>query len=652
MILKRLLGEIMTSLGFVTREQVEAAINKQRYMMKEITLPERLERVSLVSESRKKAGGFPPLGQILLDMGFATEEQLNVALKQQRSMLDIYKKLGREKLEAAIEMGSIVNSTLNLVEVLAIIMEHVNRLTGSVASTLMLRDTKTDELVFSVPTGPKAGDLMDVRLPPGKGIAGWVAKNEKPLLIADAENDARFYPEIDKISGLKTKSILCVPLKAKSTLIGVLEVINKEDKTPFTEEDALLLGIFSSQAAMAIENARLYEELKARLEEERHFQKRMMESEKLKALGQMASGVAHDFNNILSAIIGYAEIALLDIPDKNESRQSIEQVLKASHRAKDLVNQILAFSRQSVKEPRPLKINSIVKEVLNLLKASIPITIDFQQEISMESGMVLADPTEIHQVLMNLCTNAYQALSGKERKIEVSLDTVEIGTENKTTSLNLNQGPYVKLSVQDNGYGIEPEIMERIFEPYFTTKEKGVGTGMGLAVVHGIVDSLGGAIRVTSEPGRGSRFDVFLPRIDIEIETIEEPVEPLLKGNESILFVDDEEILAQMGKEMLERLGYRVECRTSPIEALEAFRADPSKFDLVITDMTMQNMRGDELAKELMGIRKDLPIILCTGFSVAITEKKAKKIGIREFAMKPYVMRDLAETIRKVLDED
>ena len=651
MILKRLLGEIMTSLGFVTAEQVGKAIKKQKAMMIDPPLPEKLERVSLVSEERKKVGGFPPLGKLLMDMGFATKEQLEMALREQRSMLDIYRTLGREKLEAAIEMGSIVNSTLNFVEVLAIIMEHVNRLTGSVASTLMLRDSKSDELVFSVPTGPKANNLMDIRIPPGEGIAGWVAKNEKPLLIPDAEKDPRFYPGIDKISGLKTKSILCVPLKAKSKLIGVLEVINKKNGTQFTEEDSLLLSIFSGQAAMAIENARLYEELKAQYDEERLLQRRVTESEKLKALGQMASGVAHDFNNILSAIMGYAEIALFDLPEKNESKRSIEQVLAASHRAKDLVKQILAFSRQSDLEPRPIKISPIVNEALKLLRASIPATIEIKQNIQMESGMLLGDPTQIHRVLMNLCTNAHHALGEKGGVIEVSLTQEELGEKDVSIHLNLKPGHYMKLSVRDNGQGIDQDALERLFEPYFTTKDKGMGTGMGLAVVHGIVTGLGGAVAVKSEPGKGSCFDVILPRMDLEIESAEESFEPISTGNEHILFVDDEEALAELGKGMLERLGYHVECRTSPLDALEAFRANPHKFNIVITDMTMPNMTGDDLSKELLRIRPDIPIILCTGFSASITEKKAKAIGIREFALKPYVMRDLSKTIRKVLDD-
>jgi PAS domain S-box-containing protein len=276
--LKQLLGEIMTSMGFVTMQQLNEAVQRQRKIFEEKTLPERLQRAQLVSEARLATDRTPLLGQILTDMGFATKEQLDKALNEQKKMADLYKSLDGDKLGAAMEIGFIVNSTLNLAEVLALIMRHANRVTNSIANTLMLLDHKTGELVFSVPTGPKAVRLTDMRLPSGKGIAGWVAEHGQPALIPNVREDPRFYSEIDKISGFETKSILCVPLKAKTKLIGVLEAINKADGTPFTEQDEMLLSVFAYQAAMAIENARLHGELRDRLEEEIHMQKKLAEN--------------------------------------------------------------------------------------------------------------------------------------------------------------------------------------------------------------------------------------------------------------------------------------------------------------------------------------------------------------------------------------
>ena len=655
MILKKLIGEILTDMGFVTGKQLDKAIQKQKNTFEERQLPERLQRAKLISEARLIPvipGKATLLGQILIDLEFATKEQIEKALEEQDKALELYKTLESEKLGTAIEIGSIINSTLNIAEVLAFIMRHVNRVTNSVASTLMLLDDETGELVFSVPTGPKAGELSDIRIPSGKGIAGWVAENGQYVLAPNAREDPRFYPEIDKKSGFKTKSILCVPLKAKTKLIGVLEVINKADDTAFTKEDALFLSIFAHQAAMAIENARLYGELKDRLRETRQMQNRLARSEKFQALGQMASGVAHDFNNILSAIMGYAEMAQYDIPEKNRARQSIEQVLKASNRAEDLVKQILTFSRQSEQERKPMQLHYIVKEALKLIRASLPTTIDIRQNISTNGTTILADPTQIHQILMNLATNAHHAMREKGGVLEVALAPVELDSNEVAAYPDLKPGSYLKLSMSDTGPGMDLSTKERIFDPYFTTKEKGVGTGMGLSVVHGIVKGHDGAIAVFSEPGKGTTFHVLFPRIEKEIEYKAEALEPLPLGNERILFVDDEKALVDLGKKMLERLGYKVFPRTSSIEALEAFRADPRKFDLVITDMTMPNMTGDELAEEIMAIRSDTPIILCTGFSERITKEIAEEMGIREFAMKPLLMSDLAKIIRKVLDKE
>jgi len=434
MIIKKLLGEILVDMGLVNQKQLDRALKKQKKKSEPNPLPERLQRAELVSKARVIPGKTPLLGQILTDLGFVTKKQIDKALKKQDNTLELYKTLENKKLGAAIEIGSMVNSTLNLAEVLALIMEYVNQVTNSDASTLMLLDEKTGELVFSVPTGPIAGELIDIRIPPGEGIAGWVAKNQQPVLAANAREDPIFYSEIDKKSGRKTKSILCVPLKAKTRLIGVLEAVNKSDGSAFTKEDALFLSIFAHQAAVAIENARLYGELKDQMAEARQMQTKLARSEKFQALGQMASGVAHDFNNILSGIMGYAEMALYDISENSPARKSIEQVLKASNRAEDLVKQILAFSRQSEsdQERRPIQIHHIVQEALKLTRASLPTTIDIHQDISTHGTTVLADPTQIHQILMNLCTNAHHAMREKGGILEVSLvpvelDSIEVG---------------------------------------------------------------------------------------------------------------------------------------------------------------------------------------------------------------------------------
>ncbi|MFH1241354.1 MAG: PAS domain S-box protein [Pseudomonadota bacterium] len=379
------------------------------------------------------------------------------------------------------------------------------------------------------------------------------------------------------------------------------------------------------------------------------LQAQLQQAQKMEAIGTLAGGIAHDFNNILAAIIGYTELIGLRIKDEAKVRRYLQELRKAGNRAKDLTGQVLTFSRQSGEEEQPLYVSVILKEGLNLLRASLPSTIEIRQKIQVDSGKILANPTQVHQVLMNLCTNAAYAMREEGGVLEINLERIDVDSPTAALHPDLHPGPYVRLTVSDTGHGIPLENLERIFDPYFTTKEKGEGTGLGLSVVHGIVRSYGGAIEVNSEPGKGSTFQVYFPRIELDVKEIPRTVEPFPTGNERILFVDDEESLVEMGKEMLEHLGYSVVTKTSSIEALELLRKEPDVFDLLITDMTMPGMTGERLAKEVMKIRQDMPVILCSGFSDRIDRDKAKEIGIKRLTMKPLVMRDLAVIIRETL---
>lgn len=284
------------------------------------------------------------------------------------------------------------------------------------------------------------------------------------------------------------------------------------------------------------------------------------------------------------------------------------------------------------------------------MRAALPSTIDIRQDIKSDS-LIMGDPTQVHQIIMNLCTNAGQAMDEKGGTLEVDLRDLELDANQASQYQGLKPGLYINLTVSDTGCGMPPDILERIYDPFFTTKEQGEGTGMGLAVVHGIVNSYGGVIFASSEPGRGSSFKVFLPAIESNIEAEKAREEIMPRGTERILLIDDERALVELGQQMLSKLGYQVISRTSSLEALELFKKQPERFDLVITDMTMPQMTGDRLAKELMAIRRDIPIILCTGFSHRITEDGVKTMGIKRLLMKPLVSRDLAVAVRNVLDE-
>lgn len=381
------------------------------------------------------------------------------------------------------------------------------------------------------------------------------------------------------------------------------------------------------------------------------MERQLRETEKMNAIGTLAGGIAHDFNNILGVIMGYTDIALLHAQNGEIFSQSLSQVINACRRAKDLVKQILTFSRQTEHERTSIMISPIIKETLKLLRASLPSTIEIRQRMDADTAVILADETQIHQIFMNLCTNAAHAMRQRGGLLDIILQTVSFSPGDALPHPDLTPGSYVHLAVKDTGHGMDHHVLERIFEPYFTTKEKGEGTGLGLSIVHGIVKSYKGTIMVTSEPGIGATFEVFIPRIEAREERPQEAPQQFPKGNERILIVDDEALLVDVCQQMLEFLGYEVTGVTSSNEALRIFRNDPKGFDLVIADQTMPQMTGAMLAMKLFAIRPEFPVILCTGYSESISEEEARGLGIRRLMFKPLEMEGLATTVRQVLDE-
>jgi PAS domain S-box-containing protein len=394
-----------------------------------------------------------------------------------------------------------------------------------------------------------------------------------------------------------------------------------------------------------------YVAVKEDITERKKLEAQLRQAQKMEAIGTLAGGIAHDFNNILSAIIGFTELAMDTIGNDSLAHSDLQQVLNAGRRAKELVFQILTFSRQrEQKQKSPVNIKHLAKEVLKLIRASLPTNIEIRDNLESNSP-VNADPTQIHQVLMNLCTNAGHAMQEKGGILEMSLSDIELDSDFGERYPDLASGQYLKLTVSDTGCGMSADVLERIFDPFFTTKAEGEGTGLGLSMVHGIVKSHGGIITVYSEPGQGTTFNILLPVRKIGIAPEHTWEENIPTGTEHILFIDDETVLTELGARILQSLGYEVTTRTSGLEALELFKAQPDRFDLVITDLTMPHITGDRIAEAMMQIRADIPIILCTGFSSRINEKKAITMGIRELVFKPIVISDLARKIRMVLDQ-
>jgi PAS domain S-box-containing protein len=383
--------------------------------------------------------------------------------------------------------------------------------------------------------------------------------------------------------------------------------------------------------------------------EKKKLEFQLQQAQKMEAIGVLAGGIAHDFNNILTSIIGYSELAREKLPQKSPVTRYLDEVLQAGTRATDLVRSILTFSRHTAEKVAPIELQPVIKEVVKLLRASIPSYIEIRLNISPGCGAVLANPTQIHQIMMNLCTNAYHAMREKGGILGISLEELTISDEDASPLLIPSAGKYIRLTVSDTGHGMDKATVARIFDPYFSTRKPGEGTGMGLSIVHGIVKSYGGHISVYSEPGKGTTFHVYIPRIDaapVREPAVEQQPEG---GTEHLLIVDDEQPILLLEKEMLSRLGYRITACPTPGEALETFRADPASFDLVITDMNMPKILGTDLAREIQAIRPDIAIILCTGFSERVDAETAKSLGIREYIQKPIVRTVLADAIRRVL---
>lgn len=386
-------------------------------------------------------------------------------------------------------------------------------------------------------------------------------------------------------------------------------------------------------------------------EEKSRLEKQLRQSQKLESLGNLAGGIAHDFNNILSAILGFSELALGEVENGSSLEDDLKEIYRGGTRAKDLVKQILLFARQSRETIAPTSVATVAREVIKFLRSSIPSTIDIQTDIKSDS-IILGNETQIHQIFMNLCTNAYQSMEPDGGTLRISIHDIELKENHAMNGLDAAVDKYIEIKIADDGHGIDPALLDYIFDPYFTTKQMGDGSGMGLAVVHSIVESCHGRISVESKPGQGSTFIILLPVTQDLIENSQTDAKDIPTGSESILLVDDEVSITKMGKLLLEKIGYSVTTSTRSIDAIEIFRKQSNEFDLVITDMTMPFLTGDKLAGELLRIRPDIPVILCTGYNRNVSPDEIEKIGIKAFASKPIVLSQFARTIRNVLDGD
>jgi len=386
------------------------------------------------------------------------------------------------------------------------------------------------------------------------------------------------------------------------------------------------------------------------ISEHKKLEGQLRQSSKMESIGTIAGGIAHDFNNILYMILGNAELALEDIPEWNPVHDSLKEIKSASLRAAAIIKQLLNFSRKTDQEFKPIRAVKVIRDTMFFLRSMIPTTIEIRKHLPNEEITILGDPTQINQMVTNFCINAFQGMEMTGGILDITLEKITIDEETAISYIGITPGDHLKIKISDTGPGINPEIIDNIFDPYFTTKEVGKGSGLGLSVVHGIVKNHNGAITVDSELGKGTTFTMLFPIVTEKPEIVTETTDELPLGNERILFVDDEKSITKMTGKTLQRLGYQIEIKTNPLEAIELFQSKPDQFDLIITDMTMPQMTGVKLSKKLKEIRSDIPVIICTGHSALLDEEKAKEMGIDAYVMKPIVKQEIAKTIRQVLD--
>ncbi len=565
--------------------------------------------------------------------------------------LEEHRRFVQNVLEMALSLVDFQENVLNSYGVETILQEAQRRIRYLIpfeadAFYLVQEETSDFRLALCTPEAARAAVEPEVEDLIEKGYFAWAIRERRGITVASRDRSRRIL-----LHGIATQS------RVRGMLVGLLDARRQQiPDTALTLLSILLLN--TANAVESLEFYRLLRQQKATLEKEieertqalAESERQMQQVLKLQAIGTLAGGIAHDFNNILFPILGFAEIAMDDIPPGHPSRRSLEEILKAANRAKDLVQQILTFSRRNGRERKPTRVPQIVREALALMRASIPKTIEIVCELDDSCRPILGDPTQIHQVVVNLCTNAYQAMQETGGRLEVRLEETEIDYEQSRRHIGTRMGPHLHLSVRDTGVGMEPSVLARIFEPYYTTKEPGKGTGLGLSVIHGIVKHHGGFITVESAPGRGSTFHVYLPALEeADIVPEAEPGVSPPSGSERILLVDDEPQVLDIERQLIERLGYRVTACGDPGEALQRLRQASRDFDLLITDMTMPQMTGDRLAQLAWEIRPDLPVILCTGYNEMMSEEKAHALGIRRFLLKPVDSEELALAIRRAL---
>ncbi len=642
-----LLGKLLVKLGYVTEEQIEEALKRQRECdgeFKPITSMSLQSILLNLSEARAKWKD-RRLGKILIEMGVVTPEQIEEILQKQRE--ERTKHIGASLSELAImEVPSILNSALNVYDLLSNVMVLCNTMVNSKASALYICDEKTDKLIVNFYTDREEISQMHVST---GSIAGWVIKHNEIFLVDDLSSDRRFSREPYGFLGEKIKYVACVPVRIKWQIVGAIEVINKKQGKGFSEKDLFLLSAVANQIGITLENIGLLGELDQSLQDLKEAQANIIRTEKLSAIGEMAGGIAHDFNNLLMGIQGNISLMQTDIDSKHSFYERLNNIEKQIISAASLTSRLLGYARKGGYEVTPLDFNQLIEEISGTF-ARTRKEIAIHKKLAKNLSTVEVDLGQIEQVLLNLFMNAADAMSDRG---DLILETTNVTNEDMKEKLyNPKAGKYVMLSVTDTGIGMDKSTAERIFEPFFTTKEPGQGTGLGLSSSYGIIKGCGGYIDVESKKGEGATFRIYIPASENEARKVGIASEEIIKGVGTVLLVDDEKVILGINQELLEAIGYKVITAGSGKEAVKVYRKNQNEIDMVLLDMIMPNMGGGEVFDIIKEINPEVKVLLSSGYSSSDRANEILSRGCAGFIQKPFSMSELSEKIKEILGKE
>ena len=642
------LGELLIKLGYANEDQIEVALKRQRKVGKlEVRMSRSLPSIILSAHEAKAKWKDQRLGSILIEMGVVTSGQIEEALWKQREERSKYiRSAFSVDIAALMEIPSIVNSALNVYDLLTNVMISCNTIIDSKASALYICDEKEDKLVANFYTDREEISQMHVST---GSIAGWTIKHNEMFLADDLSSDKRFSMGMYNFLGENIKHVACIPVRIKRQVIGAIEVINKQQAKGFSEKDLFLLSAIAIQIGITLENIRLLGELEQSLQDIKEAQYCIVRAEKLKAIGEMTGGIAHDFNNLLMGIQGNVSLMQMDMDSKHPFYEKLNNIEKQIVSAARLTSHLLGYARKGRYDVKPIDFNQLIEEISGTFSRTRK-EITIHKKFAKNLSAIEADQGQIEQVLLNLFLNAADAMSDRG---DLIIETTNVTNEDMKGKLyNPKASKYVMLTITDTGIGMDKRTTECIFEPFFTTKEIGRGTGLGLASSYGIIKGHGGYIDVESRIGEGTTFRIYIPASEKNVRKVDITSEKFIKGTGTVLLVDDEKVILEVGRELLEAIGYRVLTVDSGKEAIEVCRKNRDEIDIVLLDMIMPNMGGGEVFDSIKEINPGIKVLLSSGYSSDGRANDILNRGCNGFIQKPFSMSELSEKIKEILGKE